>query len=331
MDNVPNYVTSSAYYINEMFVTEKQQLEIHATILPKGTFKKYSTNGNQSYATIISAICTAFGYTAAFEDDTAAFWDNIMLPAGRTLVVQSPHFFFTLLRQKHFIYAMDNNGGEIYFRQWLDDSVVGTGGHPSIETITTFEWKEKYSNQKRLLMWRDEAGTIHNYPNPITNPNLPIYNLGYIESTASTPTQYRSWHNNEDKRTFHLKYQDGDIITCSSGTYQVQAFENYTQKEKPSLYLQFITLPKFSTTEGGPLPNTIEAAAPYTSLNVSNFNEILTSNDNNIQAAMETIDDHTHLAILTVAPTVAITGCVFALNTTTSTLYVWNGVAWYAV
>ena len=294
INHVPNYVISSTYYVNQTFITQKTHVQVEASIIPKGTWKKYYTDGHQSYITIINAICSEFGYTAAYEDPTAAFWDNIFYPAGRTLVVQSPHSIFTLLRQKMFIYATDNNDNEIYFRQWLDDQLVGTGGHPSLETLTTFDWRKEYSLCYRLLMWRDESASIHYYPNPVFFPDLPVYNLGYIESTAETPTQWQSWHLNQDKRSFHLKYQDGDIIHCSSGTYQIQSFEIFNRKYSPSLYLQFQALSKFTATEGGPLPSTILAAAPYTPLNVSNFSGILDMHDNNLQAAMETLDDHDH-------------------------------------
>jgi hypothetical protein len=294
LNHVAYYETSSLYYVNSKYITQKDQVVLSATIFPTGTYKKYSVNGNQTYKQIIDAICTYFGYTATYETPADPIWSNIFYPAGRTLVLQSPHSFFTLLRQKLFIYAQDDNDNEIYFRQWIDDSLVGTGGHPSLETLTTFDWKEQYSLQYRLLMWRDEAATIHYYPDPAFYPTLPVYNLGYLESTATTPTSYQCWHTNEDKRQFHLKYQDGDIIACSSGTYQIKVYEIFDRTHSPSLYLQFLALPKFSTTEGGPLPSTIEAAAPYTPLNVSLFDGILGADDNNLQAAMNTIDDHLH-------------------------------------
>jgi hypothetical protein len=50
----------------------------------------------------------------------------------------------------------------------------------------------------------------------------------------------------------------------------------------------------FAATEGGALPSTIEASAPYTPLNVASFNHVLDASDNNIQAAMMTLDDHLH-------------------------------------
>lgn len=45
------------------------------------------------------------------------------------------------------------------------------------------------------------------------------------------------------------------------------------------------------------MPSTIEAAAPYTPLNTSTFNNVLSDKDNNIQSAMETIDNQTRRVI----------------------------------
>ena len=294
VNHIPIYETSSTYYVNNTFITEKTGIEIEASIIPKGNSQNYTIDGHQTYGEIISSICNDFGgYTATFETPANPIWDNIFYPTGRTLVLQSPHAIFTLLRQKLFIYAQDDMANQIYFRQWLDDGVVGTVGHPSLETIITFDWKEQYIFNQRHLIWRDEAETIHHYPDPVFFPNLPIYNLGYLESTAATPTSWQTWHENEDKRTFHLKYRDGDIIHCSSGTYQIQVTEIFHRKESPSLYLQFKALRKFTTTEGGPLPGTIEAAAPYTPLNVSYFNKNLNSSVNNLQALAEAVDELT--------------------------------------
>ena len=54
--------------------------------------------------------------------------------------------------------------------------------------------------------------------------------------------------------------------------------------------MQFKAIQKFTTTEGGPLPGTIEAAAPYTPVNVSMFVANLNSGDNNLQALADAVD-----------------------------------------
>ncbi len=52
-----------------------------------------------------------------------------------------------------------------------------------------------------------------------------------------------------------------------------------------------------NNTAGGPLPSTIEQATPYTPLNTSRFDNLLSYRDNNIQAALETLDEHTHAGL----------------------------------
>jgi hypothetical protein len=67
------------------------------------------------------------------------------------------------------------------------------------------------------------------------------------------------------------------------------------RKARPYAWSTTITQAKvFANTAGGALPSTIERVANYTPLNTGNFDGILTANDNNVQAAMDTIDDHTH-------------------------------------
>jgi hypothetical protein len=327
----PVYEASSHYYVNQTFVTEKEKLELHATIVPKGTWRKYTADGNQTYQVIIDGICSYYGYTASYENPAAAFWQNIFLPLGRTLMVHSPFAVFTWLRQKLFIYGQDNNDDEIYFRQWLDDSLVGTVSHPSIQTLTTFDWKTQYDFNSRVVFWHDEEGVLHSYPLLATHPHTPLHNLGYLESTASTPAISQSWHQNEDKRTWHLQYQDGDILHCSSGTYQVKVFEVFDKKHSPELYLQFVALPKFSNTEGGAVPAAIEDVLPYFALNTSNFHAILDGQDNNIQAAMDSLDDHFHLQIRATIPTGHTAGIDFALDYIHHIFYIWDGTEWHSI
>ena len=50
--------------------------------------------------------------------------------------------------------------------------------------------------------------------------------------------------------------------------------------------------PIYHATEGGAMPSTIERVSNYTPLNTSSFDDLLDEQDNNLQAAMETIDEH---------------------------------------
>jgi hypothetical protein len=95
-----------------------------------------------------------------------------------------------------------------------------------------------------------------------------------------------------------LKYRTGDQITITrpnfTTTRRFKVTEVLDLQSTPAWYMILEPLEWFGSTEGGPLPSTIEAAAPYTPLATGNFDGVLSANDNNLQAAMETIDDHAH-------------------------------------
>ncbi len=74
-----------------------------------------------------------------------------------------------------------------------------------------------------------------------------------------------------------------------------QVTEILDLKQKKLPYRMEITqTPWLSNTVSGPLPSTIERVALYTPLITSNFDDILTVYDNNLQAAMDRLDGHTH-------------------------------------
>jgi hypothetical protein len=335
----PVYVTSSHYYVNEAISSQKENLIVRASIFPKGNYHRYFANGNTTFKVVIDAICAYYGYTASYEDPASAFWSNLFLPivddtkpSANNLILQSPFTFFSILRQRLLIYAQDNNDGEIYFRQWLDDSLVGTGGHPSLETITTFDWKKQYKYITRLLKWTDETGTDHFYPNPITHTHWPIHNLGIFDSSDTLPTAYQCWHAEEDKRTWHLKYQDGDIIHTSAGTYQVMAFEVFDKKHSPELYLQFVALPKFLNTEAGMLSEDQINAGSFTPVDSSGFTGQLGSSDNNVQVVINKLSKHNHRStIASPAPTAPIEGKDMIIDVSLGILYLWDGSQWWSL
>jgi len=245
ISGTPVYVTSSTYFVYDYSVSQKHNQLIRASILPHGNYKKLIyTGAGKTYNQVIDYVCNLFGYTASYEDVGSAPWINTFSVDENLLNLPAPFDLFNLLRQRFLIYAQDNLSNQIYFRSWLDDSFVGTYTHPSLETVTTFDWVKKYQYNVRLFMWLDENKTWYSYPVYAGHEDYPIYDLGFIKNGEGYPTAYRSWHCETDKRIWHLKYQDGDIIHTSCGTYQVMVHEVYNPLENPSLYLKFIALPK---------------------------------------------------------------------------------------
>jgi hypothetical protein len=133
-----------------------------------------------------------------------------------------------------------------------------------------------------------------------------IHNLGFLPSAAAEPSAYFLLAQPKfDPFPVHLKYQSSDYIRINlvqGGIYDffcAQVTEILDLKQKRLPYRMEITqTPWLSNTVSGPLPSTIERVAAYTPLVTSNFNDILTVYDNNLQAAMDRLDDHTHGAQL---------------------------------
>jgi hypothetical protein len=145
------------------------------------------------------------------------------------------------------------------------------------------------------FLWRDESSVTHTSG----AENSIIHNLGYLESTALPPASYQ----NADRATaivgIHLKYKSGDYFTLrisatQTATYIGEVTEILEPKAEIAWRNEIRLIERLTGNEGSTLPSTIEAAAPYTPLVTGTFNGILSSSANNIQAAMEMIDDHTH-------------------------------------
>jgi photosystem II stability/assembly factor-like uncharacterized protein len=133
-----------------------------------------------------------------------------------------------------------------------------------------------------------------------------IHNLGFLPSAAAEPSAYFLLAQPKfDPFPMHLKYQSSDYIRINlvqGGIYDffcAQVTEILDLKQKRLPYRMEITqTPWLSGTVAGPLPSTIERVASYTPLVTANFDDILTVYDNNLQAAMDRLDDHTHGAQL---------------------------------
>ena len=255
----------------------------------------YTDTGDLTYQEVIENFCTYFGYTAIFKNPADTWLGYQFLPTGRNVTVNYAKNFFNLLRQKYFVFACDNGNDEILFYHapltpgTTTDYILSNGiSQISQDGLTS-----------RQFISRDEANTVHQSGNA-TDPK---YNLGFLPSTASHPTvTFSPIKASESVHAMQLKVQSGDKTAFSLAKqvvyYRPLIAEEVLDLNLPNLPWRLIVRNAtwFSNTEGGALPSTIEAAAPYTPLNTSNFDNVLDENDNNIQAAMDTIDDHSHLA-----------------------------------
>lgn len=225
---------------------------------------------------------------------SAPWWQNAQFyPNGRTLTAKAQNLE-SLLRQKYLAQLCEIGDNEL--------TVVSSSQFED-PYLFSFDQNQILAAQKviqfdkgRKFVWRDENGTIH----ASGDANLPIHNLGYIESTIDPSPAFGAIASSieyvEVKHAMpNLAIVNGDPITIDNDiSIHILVKETFDIKKEPAWYMELIPINWISNTEGGALPSTIEAAAPYTPLNVSPFHGILSAEDNNIQAAMETIDDHEH-------------------------------------
>lgn len=228
-------------------------------------------------------------------EGTASWKNYAFYPTGKTVVLSPAKKLFALLRQKYLIFITEDGFDETYNNYF---AFVATETRSTDYTIEDPLYTSTVQQEERYLLTRDENNTIRTNG---SNQNL-IHNLGYLHSTASLPTNKVNDFLNSRTRKIpvHLKYRTGDVVAITRNgvtqtTERMQVTEIFDANTEPAWYQILQTLEWFGTTEGGSLPSTIEAAAPYTPLATGDFDNILTENDNNLQAAMETLDDHEHL------------------------------------
>jgi hypothetical protein len=286
----PVYVSSSTFWPDHDR-HEKRIRTVRGHIFPHNYF---STPGDVTYHEIIDTVCANFGVGVQFADPAAAWLDYQFLPDGRTLVLNDACYFFTYLRQKYLIFATDGDDNNILFYQAV---AAMPAAHTHIQAKHLAAPGNGAFKEKRLLS-RDEVSTVH-YSGGATHP---LHNLGYLESTDSHPdrtffidtTDWVLQGVPPDLANRDFDRYDISFDVVSQTIWPAKVREVFNKNLSPSWQWQIRNLDVFGITEGGAVPSTIEAASPYTPLNVSNFNNILDETDNNLQAAMETLDDHDH-------------------------------------
>lgn len=286
----PVTVTTGRFFVYLMEALDNQQVRFKADLFPH---EYYTAAGDLTYETVIDALCTAFGKTTTYKDDTEAWLGYQFLPTGQNIIVNDAMRVLNLLHQKRLISVCDNGGEDvrIYSADVMGASVATVSVKDAFSVFLT-------SDRRRQYIWRDEAGTLHT-DGTATDP---LHNLGYLESTDSPPARNVSSYNVKALIRPDLRFQDGDVLTLSiyGGALTVNFFAQVTEEfdskssQLPKWRLLLEANPIYHATEGGALPSTIERVSNYTPLNTSNFNGILSTDDNNLQAMADTVDDHEH-------------------------------------
>lgn len=255
-----------------------------------------SIAANSDYQTVIeTALLRDVGQIVASYEGTAAWKAYQFYPAGKNIILSPIKNLFTMLQQKYLIFATEDGF------DGTDDNMfffVATATRSTDYTIIDQLFNFNAHTTTRKLISRDEANTVHTSG---ASTDV-LHNLGFLHSTASQPTNnpVQQAGSRSSKLPVHLKYRTGDKVDITQDAninpqpMRIRVTEVLDLNSTPAWYQIIETLEWYGSTEGGPMPSTIEAAAPYTPLMTGNFNNVLSANDNNVQAAMETIDDHTH-------------------------------------
>jgi len=289
----PNYISSSNYWpILDRHDKRIRTLEGHVFPL-----SFYSTPGDVTYSSIINTVCAHFNFSVVQADPAAAWLSYQFYPAGRTLSLGDAKRFFTILRQKYLIFATDYGNDTLYFYQAKNTAP----SFPSEYTLVAAGEVASPGNgalKYKSFISRDEAMTVHTSG----AVNAPKHNLGFLHSTASQPDRssfidtldwiFKAIPPNLKYLDFDAIYDDFDIL--EQIIWPAKFREVFDKKLHPMWQWQARFLDVFGPTEAGAIPATIEAAAPYTPVNTGYFNKVLSATDNNVQACMDTIDDHAH-------------------------------------
>lgn len=294
---------------------------------------KVSIAADVSYTTLLTNFANSFSYSINRRNSSASFWGNQFYPSGKSLTLNRADQLRAILKQKFFMGCTDYGSNTIRFF-FADES--SSDGTITVKNLIKSSYSQLYGlNQNIGLLWRNDGGTIYQY----NLPEVSIYNLGYIKDNdyipygAGTLTTATATAGQRLKVQPHLiepitlapnlEYLTGDQVKIVSSTTGQQAtgtllVEEYLDSNKePSWGIRISLWDYIANTEGGALPSTIERSAPYTPLNTSQFSAILSATDNNIQAAMDTLDDHDHSGLATTEGIQDTVGAMVSSNTET--------------
>jgi len=325
-----NYTIDSSWYFGTGGKWDGIFMEIEACMLPSTKYTRVLTNN--TYQDVLVELLDSYDKITVMKNIGSAWQSYQFFPDNKTLQLNRASDIIKILRQKFLIEACDAGDDKIMF------SAIGTESTVTINhTLALGLIKDRLGSiNARRFVYRDEANTVH-YSGDLTE--APLWNLGYLESTASPPSNFQSYSFSIKPIAPHLKYLTFDRFTFTIANYPNMDGGSITtpyMRVEEEFDIDFaelawrINISSFDWaqgTEGGALPGTIEAAAPYTPLNVSMFDGILDENDNNIQAAMEKLDDHEHEPEVTQAELDAVQAAIDAHIADTTNVHAFSSLS----
>jgi hypothetical protein len=287
-------ISSSKLWVRNT-INQVEYVQIEGHLFPR---QFYSAAGDDTYENVLTAIASAFGYTSAFANPTADFWQYQFFPTGALLALHDARHLFNIIRQKYIIEARDEGGEEINWYS-VPNASIGTG----ITVPGEFQYYDSITHFCRYI-WKDDAQAL----NEEGLATSPPFNLGYLPTGAipphlddDTPATF-SLGTSRLVTPIDLRPQSGDRIAVDPANFTaVTTFWKVTEIFDPARKAgpQWATILEnnqfFPNTEAGWLPDSVADAGQYAPLNTSQFDGELSPSDTNIQAAFNTLDDHLHL------------------------------------
>jgi len=237
---------------------------------------------------------------ATYENAAHAVWGYQFYPTGRNVIFHNLQSLHSIFRQKFLIFARHTENSltdkiDVYFFQPTETISV----QHEIDDLLFQRDKSVLTTQfvVKQFLWRDDAMTVNTYnPTSASGYLPPIHNLGYIPTTGTRPAYAHSLKAGRSSRLSpNLKYESGDYVTINGYNYsfntRIKVTEIFDTELTPAWHVIVEPFQWFENTEGGAMPSTVEAAAPYTPLNTSTFNNNLDATVNNLQALAEAVDD----------------------------------------
>jgi len=330
INGVPTYAQTSKFFIKSRILKlhKDKTISVHieATLFPEN---RITIAGDDTYENVITAFCAEFDKTAVFRNPSADYWQYQFLPAGKQVSLNNAMLFLNMLQQKFFIFATDNDNDEVLFYHALgqpyddfDYQVWYQRTNDFVEnqdilayTINTFTMKPLASRTFKAV---DENGTIRTGG----TADQPLHNLGYLESTDAFPERSTEPTSFDWRIPITLRPLSGDIsLLDPDWISDFGSPTDVSEEFEPANELPWTTTlkqtPIFANTAGGALPSTIERVANYTPLNTTNFDTLLSAENNNVQSAFDKLDDHDHSGLATTEGIQDIIGAMLTGNTET--------------
>lgn len=295
-------VTTGRFWIWSEDYLPNQVCHFKGGILPRKYYSDALTD--DTYETVIDNFFDNFGKTVTYVDEGLGLdedWlDYQFLPNPSTLIMSNANRMLAFLAQKRLLGCADNGDEDIrvfstnYF--YTEEETIPLKNNFSFGTTTI---------RRRQLIWRDEDGVAHQ-SGTATDP---VHNYGFYLAAEGPPTRKYDTASFSAIMRPDLRWQDGDTLkfTFYDAALNVlvwaRVIEEWDYKALPHWTMKISSWPVFNNSEGAELPSAVAHAGNYAHVNASNFDGYLSEYENNIQTALDALDDHptpdivgTHLA-----------------------------------